>query len=425
MGGRALADLDLHERVQLSREPVSGRAAPSPTGTTTRASSATPAAEKSSLDNEQIIGRRWTRRGARCSIRQIAGLVARRIVTDHEVGTEVQQGERMGMIRFGSRVDLFLPAGTRVAGAGRRQDPRGRHGGGRMELMQRQRSACAGRTMRQVVVVMPSAFTLGNLFFGFWAIVSAFNGNFRWAGWFIVFAGILDMLDGRVARLSGTGTRFGAELDSLVDVISFGVAPALLIYFLDFSSAGRFAWILCYIYVVAVALRLARFNVLSAGKPSTGWFTGIPSPSAGMTLAVYYPFSQTEWYRASLAYLDLQHQGLVVLMLLLAVLMVSNVKYPKFPPIGVRSARGNLRARRASRAFCSAESSRLSIFCFRSDSSTWPSASPAPRCWADGAPRAGAGRGGAGRRRHACPSCPPSRTSAGAPGATADRSQKT
>lgn len=194
--------------------------------------------------------------------------------------------------------------------------------------------------MRQVVVVMPSAFTLGNLFFGFWAIVMAFNGNFRWAGWFIVFAGILDMLDGRVARLSGTGTRFGAELDSLVDVISFGVAPALLTYFLDFSNAGRFAWILCYIYVVAVALRLARFNVLSAGKPPSAWFTGLPSPAAGMTLAVYYAFSQTNWYRASLAYLDLQHQGLVVLMLLLAVLMVSNVKYPKFPPIGLKSKKG-------------------------------------------------------------------------------------
>jgi len=91
-----------------------------------------------------------------------------------------------------------------------------------------------------------------------------------------------------------------------------------------------------------VALRLARFNVLSAGKPASPWFTGMPSPSAGMTLAVYYPFSQTNWYRASLAYLDLQHEGLVVLMLLLAVLMVSNVKYPKFPPIGVRSTRGIL-----------------------------------------------------------------------------------
>ena len=208
-----------------------------------------------------------------------------------------------------------------------------------MDLRQR-REGLRRPSIRQVVVVMPSTFTLGNLFFGFWAIVSAFNGNFRWAGWFIVFAGILDMLDGRVARLSGTGTRFGAELDSLVDVISFGVAPALLMYFLDFSNAGRFAWILCYIYVVAVALRLARFNVLSAGKPPSGWFTGLPSPAAGMTLAVYYPFSQTNWYRASLAYLDLQHEGLVVLMLLLAVLMVSNVKYPKFPPIGLRSRKG-------------------------------------------------------------------------------------
>jgi CDP-diacylglycerol--serine O-phosphatidyltransferase len=208
-----------------------------------------------------------------------------------------------------------------------------------MALRQR-REGLRRPSIRHVVVVMPSAFTLGNLFFGFWAIVTAFNGNFRWAGWFIVFAGILDMLDGRVARLSGTGTRFGAELDSLVDVISFGDATALLMYFRDFSNAGRFAWILCYIYVVAVALRLARFNVLSAGKPPTGWFTGMPSPAAGMTLAVYYPFSQTTWYRASLAYLDLQHEGLVVLMLLLAVLMVSNVKYPKFPPIGIRSARG-------------------------------------------------------------------------------------
>ena len=207
-------------------------------------------------------------------------------------------------------------------------------------VLRQNREGLRRPSIRQVVVVMPSAFTLGNLFFGFWAIVSAFNGNFRWAGWFIVFAGILDMLDGRVARLSGTGTRFGAELDSLVDVISFGVAPALLMYFLDFSNAGRFAWILCYIYVVAVALRLARFNVLSAGKPSSGWFTGMPSPAAGMTLAAYYPFSQTNWYRASLAYLDLQHEGLVVLMLLLAVLMVSNVKYPKFPPIGIRSGRG-------------------------------------------------------------------------------------
>jgi len=208
-----------------------------------------------------------------------------------------------------------------------------------MELIPR-RPHLRRPNMRRVVVVMPSAFTLGNLFFGFWSIVSAFNGNFRWAGWFIVFAAILDMLDGRVARLSKTNSRFGAELDSLVDVISFGVAPALLMYFLDFAAGGRFAWVLCYIYVVAVALRLARYNVLADSKPTPGWFTGMPSPAAGCTLAVYYPFSHTEWYRASLAYLDLQHQGLVVLILLLSVLMVSNVKYPRFPPIGLRSGRG-------------------------------------------------------------------------------------
>jgi CDP-diacylglycerol--serine O-phosphatidyltransferase len=192
--------------------------------------------------------------------------------------------------------------------------------------------------MRQVVVVMPSAFTLGNLFFGFWAIISAYNGNFRWAGWFIVFAGILDVLDGRIARLAKTSSRFGEELDSLIDLVSFGVAPALIMYFLEFGSAGKFAWVLCWIYVVAAAIRLARFNVQSAGKPSA-WFTGIPSPAAGMTLACYYPFTQTSWYRASLAYLDLQHQGLVILMLVLGVLMVSNVKYPKMPGFSFRTGR--------------------------------------------------------------------------------------
>jgi CDP-diacylglycerol--serine O-phosphatidyltransferase len=192
--------------------------------------------------------------------------------------------------------------------------------------------------MRQVVVVMPSAFTLANLFFGFWAIISAYNGNFRWAGWFIVFAGILDVLDGRIARLAKTSSRFGEELASLVDLVSFGVAPALIMYFLEFNTAGKFAWVLCWIYVVAAAIRLARFNVVSAGKPSA-WFTGIPSPAAGMTLACYYPFTQTSWYRASLGYLDLQHQGLVLLMLVLGVLMVSNVKYPKMPGFSFRTGR--------------------------------------------------------------------------------------
>ncbi len=194
--------------------------------------------------------------------------------------------------------------------------------------------------IRRVVVVVPSAFTLGNLFFGFWSIVSAFNGNFRQAGWFIIYAAVLDMLDGRVARMSKTGSRFGAELDSLVDIVSFGVAPALLMYFLEFSSTGRFGWVVCYLYVVAAALRLARYNVLAANKSVPGWFVGMPSPAAGMTLAAYYPFSQTEWYRRSVAYLDLQHQGLVFLILLLAVLMVSKVMYPRHAPMNLRTTGG-------------------------------------------------------------------------------------
>jgi CDP-diacylglycerol--serine O-phosphatidyltransferase len=119
-------------------------------------------------------------------------------------------------------------------------------------------------------------------------------------------------------------------------MVSFGVAPALIIYFLEFANAGRFGWVLSYFYVVAAAVRLARYNVVSAGKP-TAWFTGMPSPAAGMTLATFYPFSQTPWYRASLAVLDLQEQGLAFLALMLAVLMVSSVKYPKFPSFGFRT----------------------------------------------------------------------------------------
>jgi CDP-diacylglycerol--serine O-phosphatidyltransferase len=196
-----------------------------------------------------------------------------------------------------------------------------------------------GRVVRRVVFVAPSAFTLGNLFFGIWAIVSASRGNFLWAGWFVVFAGILDTLDGRVARLSKTNSRFGAELDSLVDVVSFGVAPALIMYFLEFQAAGRFAWVVCYIYIVAASLRLARFNVMVGSTP-TGWFTGLPSPAAGLALATWYPFSQTEISRTALAWLELEHQELVLLMILLSVLMVSGVKYPKWPRVGLRTTGG-------------------------------------------------------------------------------------
>jgi CDP-diacylglycerol--serine O-phosphatidyltransferase len=193
--------------------------------------------------------------------------------------------------------------------------------------------------IRRVVIVVPSLFTLFNLFFGIWSMVLATRGEFYRAGWFIVFAGILDTLDGRVARLSGTGTRFGAELDSLVDIVSFGVAPAFLMYQIEFASGGPAAWIFCYFYVMAAAIRLARFNVTQAGR-AKAYFIGLPSPAAGMTLATYYPFTQTELY-GSLVGLP-WHLLLTFLMIGLAILMVSNVHYATIPRAGFRTARGLL-----------------------------------------------------------------------------------
>lgn len=194
--------------------------------------------------------------------------------------------------------------------------------------------------MRRVVVVVPSMFTLANLFFGIWSMVLSSRGEFYRAGWYLVIAGVLDMLDGRVARASKTGTRFGAELDSLVDVVSFGVAPAVLMYHLVFAAQGGFAWLFSYGYVMCAALRLARFNTGLDLAPSDT-FQGLPSPAAGMTLATYYPFTQTDFYQAQLANLPWA-QLLIFLTLALGLAMVSSVRYAKLPRIGVRSARGLL-----------------------------------------------------------------------------------
>ena len=98
-------------------------------------------------------------------------------------------------------------------------------------------------TLQRGIIILPSAFTLGNLFFGIYAMVATMRGDLIWAGWFIMFAGTLDMLDGRIARFTRTGSKFGAELDSLVDAISFGVAPALIMYRLYFADTN-WSWIL-------------------------------------------------------------------------------------------------------------------------------------------------------------------------------------
>ena len=193
--------------------------------------------------------------------------------------------------------------------------------------------------LSRVVIIVPSLFTLFNLFFGIWSMVLASRGEFYRAGWFIVFAGILDTLDGRVARISGTGTRFGAELDSLVDIVSFGVAPAFLMYQVEFTTGGQASWIFCYFYVMAAAIRLARFNITQAGR-AKAYFIGLPSPAAGMTLATFYPFTQTELY-ASLHGVP-WHLTLTFLMIALTILMVSNVHYPTLPRAGFRTVSGLL-----------------------------------------------------------------------------------
>ncbi|HEV2131797.1 MAG TPA: CDP-diacylglycerol--serine O-phosphatidyltransferase [Longimicrobiaceae bacterium] len=193
--------------------------------------------------------------------------------------------------------------------------------------------------LQRGVVILPSAFTLGNLFLGIWAIVSASRGQFMLAGWLIVLAAVLDMLDGRVARFTRTGTDFGAELDSLVDAISFGVAPAMIMYFL-FLSEGNWSWVVAFLYVTAAVLRLARFNVEQAGRAKTA-FHGLPSPTAGVTLATFYAFSQTDLFQRHLAHLP-WNQLTIGMILGLAVLMLSHVLYPVVPKFSFRSARGLL-----------------------------------------------------------------------------------
>ncbi len=190
-----------------------------------------------------------------------------------------------------------------------------------------------GRT----IVQLPNGFTLANLFFGVFAIVAASRGDPSRAGAYIVFGGIADGLDGRVARATRTGSRFGAELDSLVDAISFGLAPAMIMYFAVLNQSG-WDWILCFLYTMCAVIRLARFNIEQAGRAKT-FFNGLPTPAAGLTLATYYWFSQTPLYQETVL-VDLPwHQLLRYLMMGLAFLMISNVKYAAVPTIGYRTLR--------------------------------------------------------------------------------------
>lgn len=193
-----------------------------------------------------------------------------------------------------------------------------------------------GRLQRGIIIV-PSALTIANLFFGMWAMVSAASGEFSRAAWLIVFAGITDTLDGRVARATKTGSRFGEELDSLVDAISFGVAPSLILYHL-FLVDGDYSWIAAFWYVSACVIRLARFNIEQAGHAKYAYH-GLPSPSAGMLLATFYPFSQTAFFATYVSHWNWP-MIMTTLMVVLGFLMMSHILYPVVPKVGVRNTRG-------------------------------------------------------------------------------------
>ncbi len=203
------------------------------------------------------------------------------------------------------------------------------------------------RGVRRAVVLMPNGLTLFNLFCGIYAIILSVHGRVAEAPGFILLGGIADALDGRVARATGTGSRFGEELDSLVDAISFGFAPALLVYLArPADMQGNLDWLLVFIFTACAVMRLARFNVEQAGRKKTH-FHGLPSPAAGLTLATYYWFAQTPLYNQTvILFTDSRTLATLPwpnmmrgLMALLAALMVSDVPYPAVPSIGFNSVR--------------------------------------------------------------------------------------
>ena len=202
------------------------------------------------------------------------------------------------------------------------------------------------RGVRRAVVLMPNGLTLFNLFCGIYAIVLAARKEVASAPKFIVLGGIADTLDGRVARATGTGSRFGEELDSLVDLITFGFAPPFIMFLAQPEPHPALEWLLVFIFTSCAAMRLARFNVEQAGRSKTH-FHGLPSPAAGLTLASYYWFRETPLYnQAVILFTDSKTLSdlpwpviLRGLMAVLAALMISDVPYPTVPSIGYRSIR--------------------------------------------------------------------------------------
>lgn len=180
---------------------------------------------------------------------------------------------------------------------------------------------------RRSVYVLPSLFTAMNMFCGFYAMVSSINGKFVPAACALIIAGVFDNLDGKIARVTHSTSKFGVEFDSLADLVSFGVAPGLMIYLWALAPLGRLGWLAAFLFVVCGALRLARFNT-QVETVSSDYFMGLPIPAGAGMNAVTVLFCHK---------LGLVANPLVILVMLymLSFLMVSTLRYPSFKNAGI------------------------------------------------------------------------------------------
>ena len=176
-----------------------------------------------------------------------------------------------------------------------------------------------------LIYILPNLFTASSSFVGVISIVEASKENFVLSSWLILLALIFDGLDGRIARMTNTTSQFGVEFDSLADIISFGIAPAMLLYFFIGNEFGRFGILVSALYVIFGAIRLARFNI-STAKTDPNIFIGLPIPTAAIFVSM--------WILLFHKY-TLEHYGILLLILTLgiAILMVSNFRYPSFKTI--------------------------------------------------------------------------------------------
>jgi len=187
-------------------------------------------------------------------------------------------------------------------------------------------------------IVLPSIFTIANMAFGFFAILLASEGRFVQAAWFIVVSYTMDMLDGRVARLVHGESSFGVEIDSLSDWISFGIAPAYMIYKLALKDYGMWGYPVAFLYVLCGALRLARYNVKSHfGGSDKDYFQGLPIPgAAGVMISFVLAYSMLEGEGGTrsipqvMALMPFVYAAIPFIVVTLALLMVSNAPYAAF-----------------------------------------------------------------------------------------------